>query len=101
MNIVSFKMITGEELIAELKSTIFQVGAEIPEFYVVRKPHVFQIQRTSGGLGLAFIPWTLSNPDIDTLQVPASSVLVTFPPSAKVEEQYIQQTSSIQIAKTI
>lgn len=102
--IVSFKMITGEEIVTELKSTMSLMGSDKATSYVVRRPHILQFQQVPGRpgqLGLAFVPWTLSNPEIDTLEIPASSVLVKFSPASQVEQQYIQQTSSIQIAKTI
>jgi hypothetical protein len=100
--IVSLKMITGEELVTELKSTLTLLGSDKPTSYVVRRPHILQFQQVRPGqLGLAFVPWTLSNPEIETLEIPANSVLVKFTPAENVQQQYLQQTSSIQIAKTL
>jgi hypothetical protein len=49
-------------------------------------------------VGLALIPWTLSNPDISRLEIPASAVLLSFDPSSEVERQYLQQTSGISLS---
>lgn len=97
MTIVSLKMISGEELITDLKSTIEDSSGK-PLYYVVRKPHILQLQQTPKGLGLAFVPWTLSNPDIEEMQIPVQNVMVKFTPSDKLEKQFIQETTSIQIA---
>jgi hypothetical protein len=51
-----------------------------------------------GQIGLAFVPWTLSNPTIEVLDVPASAVLLMFDPSERVETQYLEQTSGISLA---
>jgi len=101
-DIVSLKMVTGEEIVSELKSTITSLGNDQVTAYVVRRPHILQFQQVRPGqLGLAFVPWTLSNPEIESLEIPASSVVVKFSPADSVQQQYIQQTSSIQIAKTL
>lgn len=94
-------MITGEELVGDLAKTIEDSTGKIIS-YEIRKPHILQFQPMGGGkLGLAFVPWTLSNPELDTVIVPASAVIFKFSPSGNVEGQFIQQTSSIQIASTI
>lgn len=106
--IISFKMISGEEVISELVETrsgsqlltedsaLFQ-GAITD--YVVKRPHILQFQQLGRGqVGLALIPWTLSNPDISRLEIPASAVLLSFDPSSEVERQYLQQTSGISLS---
>lgn len=96
MKIISMKMVTGEELVTELVGTKF-VGESTT--YTLRRPHILQVQQVAPGkLGLVFVPWALSNPDIDIVEVPASAVITTFSPAGKIEAQYLQETSSIQIA---
>lgn len=100
MQVLSFKMIDGSEVVATVKSTKRTTGDKIIS-YSLQRPHILQFQPMGQGqLGLAFVPWTLSNPDIDVLDVPAEAVILSFAPAARVEQQYLQQTSKIEIAKT-
>ena len=97
-NVMSFKMVSGEEVVAELVSMKTVTADSNPISYTVRRPHILQFQPVSAGqLGLVFIPWTLSNPAIEHLEIPASAVLLTFPPVDKVERQYLEQTSGISL----
>lgn len=109
--IMTFKMITGEEVIAEVveaRSGSQLLTEDSPAFkgavtsYVVKRPHVLQFQPMGRGqLGLALVPWALSNPDIRNLEVPASAVLLAFDPSEEVEKQYLQQTSGISLSTAV
>lgn len=108
--ILAFKLIGGEEIVAEVLSenrgsmlteTGLNESAEIRS-YTLRKPHILRFQPIGPGeVGLAFIPWTLSNPTLEKVELPAKGVLVTYSPSANVEEQYSQQTSPIVRAKQV
>lgn len=96
MTVKSFKLISGEEVVATVVTTLNPTG------YTLRKPHILQFQQVAPGqLGLAFIPWTLSNPDIDTVEIPTSAVISVFEPAAKVEKQYLEQTSGISLVSSI
>lgn len=96
--IKSFKLVGGDEVVAEVLSTSEQPVGAINS-YRVRRPHILQFQPMGQGqVGLAFVPWTLSNPTIEVLTIPASAVLLTFDPSANTERQYIEQTSGIALA---
>lgn len=98
-DVMSFKMVSGEEVVAELVSTVTLTPDSPPRSYTVRRPHILQFQPVGPGqLGLAFVPWTLSNPAIEHLEIPASAVLLTFKPADKVERQYLEQTSGISLA---
>lgn len=100
MKVLSFKLVTGEELVSELSRTIEEAGKVVA--YELRRPHVLQFQQLPNGhLGLAFVPWSLSNPELPLITIPASAIITQFETSAKVEAQYLQQTSSIQIASSI
>ena len=119
--IKSFKLFGGDEVVAEVISinrkvvkatkTLLTEGetpktkkvptkdtGEILSYYV-RRPHILQFQPMGNGhVGLAFVPWTLSNPTIERLEIPASTVVLMFDPSADCERQYIQQTSGLALA---
>lgn len=95
-DVKAFKMITGEEVLAELTSTT--LVSDKPSTYNVRRPHVLQFQPVGHGqMGLALVPWTLSNPTIERLELPAASVVLMFDPSKKVSDQYLSQTSGISL----
>jgi hypothetical protein len=103
----SFKLVTGEEVVAEVVRELSgnQVLSEVTAYtsavtsYIVKRPHVLQFQQVAPGqFGLALIPWTLSCPEIDKLELPASTVVATFAPSLNVEKQYLEQTSGIALS---
>lgn len=105
--VLSFKLLGGEEVVAEVLETksgnqLLTEGAAFANAitsYVVKRPHILQFQQMGNGqVGLAFVPWTLSNPTIERIEIPASSVLLTFLPSERVERQYLEQTSGISLA---
>lgn len=92
--IKAFKMVTGEELVAEVVSRALQGGA-----ITVRRPHIIQLQQASPGqYGLVFIPWALSNPDIDKAEIQLSSIVVEFEPGERIQREYLSQTSGIKLA---
>lgn len=98
-SIMSFKLINGEEVVAEvLSQPLFEEGNRNTEF-TLRRPHVLQFQQVAPGqVGLVFIPWALSNPVIDKVVLPSTSVITSFSPALEVERQYLEQTSGISLA---
>lgn len=97
--VIAFKISNGQEVVAELVSTV-EVG-DVVKSYVIRRPHILQMQQTGPNqVGLALIPWTLSNPDIREVTIPATSLLLPpFEPSASTEKQYLEQTSGISLSR--
>jgi hypothetical protein len=91
-----FKMLTSEEVVAEASASF--IGSK--EVYTLRRPHTLQFQQIAPGqIGLAFVPWALSNPTIENMEVPASALLIPpFDPDPKVERQYLEQTSGISLS---
>lgn len=108
MSVRSFKLVSGEEIVGDVVSTKSgnQILTESSTTYAggvtsysVKRPHVLQFQQMGPGqVGLAFVPWTLSNPAIDEIEIPTSAILVSFDPAPQVERQYLEQTSGIAIA---
>ena len=94
---LSFKIVGGEEIVASVIKTLHANGVDnTPTGWVVRRPHILRFQPVAPGqVGLAFVPWTLSNPEIDRIEIPASAVLLTFAPSDNVEKQYLEQTTRL------
>lgn len=105
----AFKMITGEELVARVddNNTLDLLQEEVRDIrdvvpYRLKKPHVMQIQQVAPGkFGLAMVPWTLSNPDLEVVTIHASHVVFSFDVSPSVEKQFVQQTSGIELASTV
>lgn len=105
--VLAFKLVSGEEVVAEVLEEITSESILVEskssgevKAYVVRRPHILRFQQVAPGqIGLAFVPWTLSNPEIERLELPASAVLLSYEPSANVERQYLEQTSGISLAK--
>lgn len=94
----SFKMVGGDEVVAGLITTKEDTNG-VALAYRLRRPHILQFQPMGQGqIGLAFVPWTLSNPTIEVLEVPASAVLLMFDPSERVATQYLEQTTGISLA---
>jgi hypothetical protein len=106
--ILSFKTIGGEELVAEVVREVTGGGiltdAAAPvTAYVLKRPHVLRFQPVGPGqLGLAFVPWTLSNPDISEITLPVKSLIAEpFEPAHRVEQQYLEQTSGIDLSSRV
>ena len=103
----TFKLVSGEEVVAEVADSQTQTfltegqhfGREQLE-YKLRRPHVLQFQPIAPGkMGLAFIPWVLSNPEVQEVTIFARNVIgVPVEPSEQVQRQFLQQTSGIEIA---
>lgn len=108
--ILSFKTIGGEELVAEVVREITNggiltegAGASTIVAYVLKRPHVLRFQPVGPGqLGLAFVPWTLSNPDAVEITLPVKSLIADpFEPAHRVEQQYLEQTSGIDLSTRV
>ena len=107
--VLAFKMINGDEVVATVVNKTVQLNEDsshndnsynvknyIIKSYIVTKPHILKFQPIAPGqVGLTFVPWTLSNPEIVELAIPASAVILTFSPSDKVKSQYISQMSTV------
>lgn len=96
--VLAFKLLSGEEVIAEVvRRSLTSISAYE---WTVRRPHVLRFHPVAPGqMGLAFVPLTLSNPNLETLIIETKSLLFApFEVSAEVEKQYLQQTSGIALA---
>ena len=95
--VMSFKTVAGDEIVAELIRCEWE-GDKFTA-YVIKRPQVLQFQPVAPGkMGLAFVPWLLSNPQLDTVSVPVSMLPFSFPTASEVAKQYLTQMSGIQIA---
>ena len=108
--ILSFKTISGDEIVAEVVREVPTgnilaegSGASTVAAYVLKRPHVLRFQPVAPGqLGLAFVPWTLSNPDITEITLSVKSLIAEpFVPASNVEKQYLEQTSGIDLSSRV
>lgn len=110
-DIRSFKIVGGDEIVAEVIKVVesanrFQLNETAPSgpiAYIIKRPNVLRFQPVAPGqLGLAFVPWTLSNPEIGEVVLPAKSLLTEpFRPAANVEKQYLEQTSGLDLSSRL
>lgn len=94
MDIKLFKMYSGEEVIAS-------VDVVELDGFVVSKPHLIQlVPQGAGSMGLLLIPWIVGNRDA-TVKINRNAMSVVNPitPAKEFEDQYLQQTSGIALAK--
>jgi hypothetical protein len=103
MNVQAFKLVNGQEIVAVLEKTQYNnVTMANPSGYTLRKPHILQLQQDGRGhIGMVFIPWTLANPDLPEIFLPAEHVMFSFSPAEEVERQYLSQTSGIDLSGTV
>lgn len=96
--IKSFKLVGGDEIVAEIVRT--ELGTR-SQNWVIKRPLAIKFQPMGQGqIGLALVPWTLSNPTIEELCLNEKAVIAQYEPSATVERQYLQQTSGIELSAT-
>jgi hypothetical protein len=70
--------------------------------YTVERPHLLALQQGADGrMGLALIPWTLANPSIEEVELPASMVVLSYDCAKHVEDNYVSQTSKIDLSTKI
>lgn len=121
--IIGIKLASGEEIIGKVKtvtstiqgltaqdmfdgssgkSDLFNpaLGNKLPESVIlfdVRVLHLQQVSQNQMGLGLA--PWVLGNQEGEFQINLKQSALTVYRPSPDIESAYMQQTSSIALAK--
>ena len=92
MEVLSFKLVTGEEIISRVTDKKEVNGETV---YELEMPLVIHLQNSGGRIGMGFMPWTLSNAESTVLPLPDKMVVVKFAPSNEVEKQYLSSTSKI------
>lgn len=120
--IISIKLSSGEEIIGKVKSAptvalsaqaAFEgaqgadyfnpaTGFKLPDSVTLSQVRVLNIQQgPNGQFGLGLVPWTLSNPEADVTINLRDAALAVLLPAPKLEDAYVQQTSSIKLATTM
>ena len=91
MKILGMKLVTGEEIIANVDSDSSTLKIAKP-----RVLHVVQV--APGELGMRLVPWLYSAPDITTTLDPTDVVGAPWEPETQVQEAYLRQTSEIDLS---
>ena len=121
--IIAVKLSSGEEILGKVKSTpgasalsaedafsgsagadYFNpsTGFKLPDIVTLSQVRVLHMQQgPNGQVGLGLMPWTVSNPDADVTINLRDAAMAVLLPAAKLEDAYIQQTSSIQLASSM
>jgi hypothetical protein len=96
-NIVTLKLVTGEEVVATLVQKLSATLDSNVAAYRVSKPQTLQFRPfgNSGQMGLAFMPWVLSNPGLREVDIPATFVMAVVDTDNEVARQYTEQTTGI------
>jgi len=90
-------LVTGEELIGELKEHV-----QSSDVHMFRKPRVVAVMRNNAGQqGLALVPWTKSDLDATVEVNKSQCVSQPFDPIQEVKRAYVQETSGIELANTM
>lgn len=120
MKVICARLITGEELIAKVvenESKLIGSGQyavrsegpfdgavwDIPEtsdaIVTLEDARIVTLQQVPGrGMGISFIPYTMSNPDTKVRLDLRKHAMSVYPPEQNLERAYIGENSQIQLA---
>jgi hypothetical protein len=121
--IIALKLTSGEEIIGKVKATpsasmlsaqeafngannndYFNpaTGFKLPEIVTLSQVRGVHLQQgPDGNVGVTLIPWAISNPNADVTINLRDAALAVLLPAPKLEDAYVQQTSSIQLASAM
>lgn len=88
---VGLKLVTGEEVIAA-------VSATTDDGLVCEKVRTLVAQEVKPGeLGMRFIPWLFSAPDVK-IGIAFDDIVTAFQPEQNIVDAYIKQTSALDLS---
>ena len=86
-DIVSFKLVNGDEIVGKLKEV--QEGR-----YRVERPFAAMVTQQ----GLALVPLLVTGTEMAVVELSANHVMMVFDTSKEIADHYIKQTTGIQLA---
>lgn len=89
-NICVMKMITGEEVIADVSN----VSAGM---FIFKKPRAVHLVPTQNGAAMHLVPWLNVIPDAEA-PVAADDVVTILQAPAEVEQAYLRSTSGLDLS---
>lgn len=99
MEIIAAKFTNGQDVLArKVTRTKMSFGVATGEETVYETIRIFQVMRGPDGMMMALPPFSLLYPDITLTEAQWDSMVLTYLPTTKrLEDLYIEQTSSIQL----
>lgn len=95
MQVRAFKLISGDEIIAELVDQKFSNGA-VSECELKRPLHL-RAQMTPGGPQLGFFPWALMLDENTTFSLTENKWFAQYEPNSDIAADYIKNVTGIDI----
>ena len=89
-----FKLVNGDELIAEVVSGHQAINWKVRRVRMI----LMQQHAQSGQIGLGLLPWLASNIDGEVEIYSASLMTLPFDPEENLQKEYLSQTSGIALA---
>jgi hypothetical protein len=92
MEVKTFKFTNGDEIMGRLVEWSDDIT------YKVERPRGLLPQKMQDGqIGIAFVPWVISNPD-GTVEILKTALAMTpMSPSKEMSDAYLSQTTGLQI----
>ena len=90
-----FKLVNGDEIIAEVVSGEGAINWKIQKIRMI----LMQQHAQSGQIGLGLLPWLASNVNGEFELFPASLMGPPFDPEEPLQKEYLSQTTGIALAK--
>lgn len=91
MNVIGLKLVTGEELVAEL---IEENGVEV----TIRRALALQVQMTPAGPQAGFVPWSMLIPDSTKFTIKMSHIITQYELEMAVEKEYIKSVTGLDLS---
>lgn len=92
MNVMGFKLISGEEILARVDDIMTN-----NDKYAIERPLVVIPQKMGNQVALGLVPWIISAGENARVNLKESVVASTFSPIREIEDEYLKQTTGIQL----
>lgn len=91
MNVVGFKLLNGEELLARCD------GMVIDDKYTLERPLVIIPQKMGNQVSIGLVPWIISAGDEAIVDIRCDVIACVFTPINEISNEYLRQTTGIQL----
>ncbi len=91
MNVMGFKMLNGEELLARCDNEI------VNDKYTLERPLVIIPQKMGNQVSIGLVPWIISAGDEAIVEVRQDVMACVFTPIVEISNEYLRQTTGIQL----
>jgi hypothetical protein len=91
MNVMGFKLLNGEEILARCDDTT--VGNK----YTLERPLVIIPQKMGNQVSIGLVPWIISAGEEAIVEIRQDVVACVFTPITEISNEYLRQTTGIQL----